>query len=129
MFVLQSIEVILACSHKISRKGRYRKASERILTEKGEEKVDVTLYIKAGFRIGFLLFLLSAAWQDLRKKSIRASTFYIWGMMGCFGVYRSFTDCSRWFAKKQEKAGKRYSGLWQSWFWNCSLICFRDCFF
>ena len=71
MFVLQSIEVILACSHKISRKGRYRKASERILTEKGEEKVDVTLYIKAGFRIGFLLFLLSAAWQDLRKKSIR----------------------------------------------------------
>ena len=73
---MQSIEVILACSHKISRKGRYRKASERILTEKGEEKVDVTLYIKAGFRIGFLLFLLSAAWQDLRKKSIRASTFY-----------------------------------------------------
>ena len=66
---MQSIEVILACSHKISRKGRYRKASERILTEKGEEKVDVTLYIKAGFRIGFLLFLLSAAWQDLRKKA------------------------------------------------------------
>ena len=54
---MQPIEVILACSHKISRKGRYRKASERILTEKGEEKVDVTLYIKAGFRIGFLLFL------------------------------------------------------------------------
>ena len=79
---MQPIEVILACSHKISRIGRYRKASERILTEKGEEKVDVTLYIKAGFRIGFLLFLLSAAWQDLRKKSIRASTFYIWGMMG-----------------------------------------------
>ena len=44
--------------------------------------MDVTLYIRAGFRIGFLLFLLSAAWQDLRKKSIRASTFYIWGMMG-----------------------------------------------
>ena len=36
---MQPIEVILACSHKISRKGRYRKASERILTEKGEEKV------------------------------------------------------------------------------------------
>ena len=54
---MQPIEVILACSHKISRKGRYRKASERILTEKGEEKVGVTLYIKAGFRIGFLLFL------------------------------------------------------------------------
>ena len=120
---MQSIEVILACSHKISRKGRYRKASERILTEKGEEKVDVTLYIKAGFRIGFLLFLLSAAWQDLRKKSIRASTFYIWGMMGL--MFRGIQILYR----LQEKAGKRYSGLWQSWFWNCSLICFRDCFF
>ncbi len=42
----------------------------------------VTLYIEAGSRIGFLLFLISAAWQDLKKKSIRASTFYIWGMAG-----------------------------------------------
>ena len=39
-------------------------------------------YIELGFRIGFLLFLLSASWQDLRKKTIRASTFYIWGMLG-----------------------------------------------
>ena len=39
-------------------------------------------YIELGFRIGFLLFLLSTSWQDLRKKTIRASTFYIWGMVG-----------------------------------------------
>ena len=103
---MQPIEVILACSHKISRKGRYRKASERILTEKGEEKVDVTLYIKAGFRIGFLLFLLSAAWQDLRKKSIRASTFYIWGMMGLMGYTDPLQTAADGLRRNRKKRGR-----------------------
>ena len=65
---MQPIEVILACSHKISRKGRYRKASERILTEKGEEKVDVTLYIKAGFRIGFFIIFTICCLAGFEKE-------------------------------------------------------------
>ena len=113
---MQPIEVILACSHKISRKGRYRKASERILTEKGEEKVDVTLYIKAGFRIGFLLFLLSAAWQDLRKKSIRASTFYIWGMMGL--MFRGIQILYRLQQMVCEETGKSGEEI----FWSMAVL-------
>ena len=113
---MQSIEVILACSHKISRIGRYRKASERILTEKGEEKVDVTLYIKAGFRIGFLLFLLSAAWQDLRKKSIRASTFYIWGMMGL--MFRGIQILYRLQQMVCEETGKSGEEI----FWSMAVL-------
>ena len=113
---MQPIEVILACSHKISRKGRYRKASERILTENGEEKVDVTLYIRAGFRIGFLLFLLSAAWQDLRKKSIRASTFYIWGMMGL--MFRGIQILYRLQQMVCEETGKSGEEI----FWSMAVL-------
>ena len=104
MFVLQPIEVILACSHKISRKGRYRKASERILTEKGEEKVGVTLYIKAGFRIGFFIIfyylLPGRIWERKASGHLLFTSGEWWDW--CFGVYRSFTDCSRWFAKNRK---------------------------
>ena len=75
-----------------------------ILAEKGEENVGVSLYIEAGFRIGFLLFLISAAWQDMRKKSIRASTFYIWGMMGL--MFRAVQILYRLQQMVCEEAGK-----------------------
>ena len=64
----------------------------------------VSLYIEAGFRIGFLLFLISAAWQDMRKKSIRASTFYIWGMMGL--MFRAVQILYRLQQMVCEEAGK-----------------------
>ena len=38
--------------------------------------------IEAALRICFLLFLLSASWQDLKKKTIKKSTFQIWGTVG-----------------------------------------------
>lgn len=75
-----------------------------ILAEKGEENVGVSLYIEAGFRIGFLLFLISAAWQDVRKKSIRASTFYIWGMLGL--MFRAVQILYRLQQMVCEEAGK-----------------------
>ena len=76
----------------------------------------VTLYIKAGFRIGFLLFLLSAAWQDLRKKSIRASTFYIWGMMGL--MFRGIQILYRLQQMVCEETGKSGEEI----FWSMAVL-------
>ena len=78
--------------------------------------MDVTLYIKAGFRIGFLLFLLSAAWQDLRKKSIRASTFYIWGMMGL--MFRGIQILYRLQQMVCEETGKSGEEI----FWSMAVL-------
>ncbi len=76
-------------------------------TEKGEGKVDVTLYIEAGSRVGFLLFLISAALQDLKKKSIRASTFYIWGIAGLMvrGI-QILCSLQQMICEETERSGK-----------------------
>lgn len=44
--------------------------------------MNMRMGIEAALRICFLLFLLSASWQDLKKKTIKKSTFQIWGTVG-----------------------------------------------
>ena len=44
--------------------------------------MNMKMGIEAALRICFLLFLLSASWQDLKKKTIKKSTFQIWGTVG-----------------------------------------------
>ena len=44
--------------------------------------MNMKMGIEAALRICFLLFLLSASWQDLKKKTIKKSTFRIWGTVG-----------------------------------------------
>ena len=50
--------------------------------EKENTKMNMRMGIEAALRICFLLFLLSASWQDLKKKTIKKSTFQIWGTVG-----------------------------------------------
>ena len=44
--------------------------------------MNMKMGIEAALRICFLLFLLSASWQDLKKKTIKRSSFLIWGTVG-----------------------------------------------
>ena len=115
---MQSIEVILACSHKISRKGRYRKASERIIDGKRRRKSGCYFVYKSRFSHRIFIFLLSAAWQDLRKKSIRASTFYIWGMMGL--MFRGIQILYRLQQMVCEETGKSGEEI----FWSMAVLGF-----
>ena len=50
--------------------------------EKENTKMNMKMGIEAALRICFLLFLLSASWQDLKKKTIKRSSFLIWGTVG-----------------------------------------------
>ena len=44
--------------------------------------MNMKMGIEAALRICFLLFLLSASWHDLKKKTIKRSSFLIWGTVG-----------------------------------------------